>query len=497
MACTLASRILGLVKARALTSAFGAGAVADVINVAYFFPNSLRKLFAEGAADAAIIPGFSRLDDKESRSKLLSLITSFQIALFALIISLTYLFKYQLFDLMSNFTGESLTLGSNLLPLFMVFLAILSIATVFWSLLKCDRKFLLASLAPLFCSVATIFFLVFLTPLYGPYTMAYGCIVGAILQLIYCVVLILRSHYFVAPNFNFSSPLFRKTLHAWIVIILSSVITIISQQYSQYLASGLATGSATAYANAIIFFSAPYGIIFNGIVAVAFTELSDAHAHQDAVRFKNQLSYALTGLISWLVPCAIVMGFLRTEIIATVLQTGKFTFQYTLLTATVLLQLMIGLVIVALKSCLYRTMLSRGEAQKTLPLTIGEAVVDILLSTILVKTYHNVASLPLAGNISAAIFLVFYTILLRKDIDVSSLLSFSGKIVRVNIPVTLLLLVYKRCNLLWYQSGSSLRNFCLLCGGGALLGLVVLVSYQVAGIPLLTFLKKTKKNTNS
>ena len=493
MACTLASRILGLVKARALTSAFGAGAVADVINVAYFFPNSLRKLFAEGAADAAIIPGFSRLDDKESRSKLLSIITSFQIALFAIIISLTFIFRYQLFDLMSNFTGESLTLGSNLLPLFMIFLAILSIATVFWSLLKCDRKFLLASLAPLFCSVAIIFFLLYFTPVLGPFSMAYGCIVGAILQLIYCVILVIRSHYFFTPNFHFSSPIFQKTLHAWLVIILSSVITIISQQYSQYLASGLEIGSATAYANAIIFFSAPYGIIFNGIVAVAFTELSDAHAHQDTVRFKNQLSYALTGLISWLVPCAIVMGFLRTEIIATVLQTGKFTFQYTLLTATVLFQLMIGLVIVALKACLYRTMLSRGEAHKTLPLTIGEAIVDIILSTILVHTYHNVASLPLAGNISAGIFLIIYAIILKKDIDFTALISYMGKIVRVNIPVTLLLLFYKSFHLSWYHSGSSLRNLGILCFAGCILGLIVLASYQIAGIPLLTFLKKTKK----
>ena len=58
---TLASRVLGLVRDILMAAVLGAGPVADAFFVAFKLPNFFRRLFAEGAFNAAFVPVFSGL----------------------------------------------------------------------------------------------------------------------------------------------------------------------------------------------------------------------------------------------------------------------------------------------------------------------------------------------------------------------------------------------------------------------------------------------------
>ncbi len=96
MLCTIASRLLGIVKARVLSSVFGAsGGVADVINFTFNIPNNFRKLFAEGAVNSALIPAFSSLlglGKKRSSLHLFSLLCTYQAILLIPLVLLSYFF---------------------------------------------------------------------------------------------------------------------------------------------------------------------------------------------------------------------------------------------------------------------------------------------------------------------------------------------------------------------------------------------------------------------
>lgn len=59
-ACTLASRVLGLLRDRAMAEAFGAGPILDAFTVAFQVPNLARQLLGEGALTAAFLPAFVR-----------------------------------------------------------------------------------------------------------------------------------------------------------------------------------------------------------------------------------------------------------------------------------------------------------------------------------------------------------------------------------------------------------------------------------------------------
>ena len=59
-ACTLASRVLGLLRDTAMAALFGAGPILDAFTVAFQVPNLARQLLGEGALTAAFLPAFLR-----------------------------------------------------------------------------------------------------------------------------------------------------------------------------------------------------------------------------------------------------------------------------------------------------------------------------------------------------------------------------------------------------------------------------------------------------
>ena len=59
-AATLATRVLGFVRNAVVSAFFGQGWKADVLNVVFNLPMTLRKLVAEGALSTAFIPVLSK-----------------------------------------------------------------------------------------------------------------------------------------------------------------------------------------------------------------------------------------------------------------------------------------------------------------------------------------------------------------------------------------------------------------------------------------------------
>ena len=64
---TMASRILGFARDILIAAMLGAGPVADAFFVAFKLPNFFRRLFAEGAFNAAFVPQFAGLLESEGK----------------------------------------------------------------------------------------------------------------------------------------------------------------------------------------------------------------------------------------------------------------------------------------------------------------------------------------------------------------------------------------------------------------------------------------------
>ena len=64
---TMISRVLGFVRDMLIAALIGTGPVADAFVVAFRFPNLFRRLFGEGAFNAAFVPLFARRLEEEGR----------------------------------------------------------------------------------------------------------------------------------------------------------------------------------------------------------------------------------------------------------------------------------------------------------------------------------------------------------------------------------------------------------------------------------------------
>lgn len=487
---TLISRLLGIIKARVITTAFGATMVADVINVAYYLPNNLRKIFAEGAMNTAFIPGLSACEQKQGKEKLLSLMLMFQLILFSILVVIFIFFGKPLFSFISDFNEEGTALGGTLLPYFIGFLAFISLSNALLSILQIEEKFTSYGLAPLFFSVTVISLVYFFSDKIGAYSMAWGTLIGSALQCLFSYVCVVKIKYKVRLSLCFKDARFKKIIKAWILIILSSIATLLSQQYSAYLASTMHTGSATAYASSMIFFSTPYGIIFTGIAIVAFPQLSTFYTISDDKSYSKVLHFAIEGMIYLFVPATISLMFLNKEAVAVVLQNGKFTFEDTLLTASVLFYLLIGLLIVGLNGLFARALIAREKTRLSVRITSMQALIDIVCSYTLVSNGLGVISLPIANNISAIIALTINFILLRKYINFKLFLASLLKAGVAALPMIIFLIIYKLNFSTWYSTGSTLHNFLYFIVLGLICIVLTFSMYFFMKVPILSFIKK-------
>lgn len=64
---TMASRVLGFVRDAMMAAVLGAGPAAEAFVVAFRLPNLFRRLFAEGALNAALVPIYARRMEREGR----------------------------------------------------------------------------------------------------------------------------------------------------------------------------------------------------------------------------------------------------------------------------------------------------------------------------------------------------------------------------------------------------------------------------------------------
>ncbi|MBM3524079.1 MAG: murein biosynthesis integral membrane protein MurJ, partial [Alphaproteobacteria bacterium] len=88
---TMASRVLGFVR-DVLTAAYlGAGPIADAFFVAFKFPNFFRRLFAEGAFNAAFVPLFAGMVAKDGRIAARHFAEDAMAVLIAVLLALTIL----------------------------------------------------------------------------------------------------------------------------------------------------------------------------------------------------------------------------------------------------------------------------------------------------------------------------------------------------------------------------------------------------------------------
>lgn len=498
MVCTLISRVLGIVRARVIGSIFGAGGIADVINFTFNIPNNFRKIFAEGAINASIIPYFSRLiesDDTKTTKRLFALLCTYQTVILLPLVLVSYFYGEPLLSFFSDFDAPKLALGARLLPFFMVYLLTISIGSVFNGLLHCHKSFFHSHAAPLLFSLSVIIGVQLLHPYFGAMSMAYSALVGGLLQGTYSYLAVRRYGYRLKIAFKTKGTPFKPLMKSWAQMVISSIILVIAQMVAFWFASSLTVGSVTAFSNSLIFWQAPYGIFFNAVVAVSFPAMSRAFGmgcHDELQKVSRE---ALINLLTFLLPSTIILFALSNESVSSVLQTGNYTLADANLTAHILRYYLVGMIFAAWFNLLQRVGYSAERHRTMTRVTALMSIFDIALMWLFIRLGLGIRSLPLASIFSFALCFVILAYILRDIYPLYKDKELYRGVLRVtlaNIPLLALSVLYKLMGLRWHETGSTLSNLALTAILGSVGVVVTLVLYAMTDIPFLRLLKGKK-----
>ena len=188
---TLFSRILGFVRDIFIAKYLGSTVIADAFFVAFRIPNFFRRVLAEGAYSAALIPVFSGvvIDSKDDHEAADFVENTMSLLLFVTIL-LTIIFffgmPYIIQILAPGFSSnqEAFDLAVHFGKIIFPYLIFISLVAHFTSIMNVHGRFAAGSLAPSILNISFILSLFILTPQLpsAGHALSYGVLIGGLFQ---------------------------------------------------------------------------------------------------------------------------------------------------------------------------------------------------------------------------------------------------------------------------------------------------------------------------
>ena len=444
---TFLSRVLGFIRDILIARYLGSTVMADAFFVAFRIPNFFRRVLAEGAYSAALIPVFSGVvlnpkDDHEA-SDFVENTTS--MLLFATVV-LTILFffgmPYIIQVLAPGFTDnkEAYELAVHFGKIIFPYLIFISLAAHFASINNVHERFAAGAFAPAILNISFILSLFILTPLLpsAGHALSYGVLIGGVLQFLYLYRSVLK---FYRPRLRIPvlNEKLKKFFRLFLPGIVGSGVIQLNIVIGTIIASFLPVGAISHIYYADRLNQLPLAIFGIALGIVLLPSLSKAikSSNQETIHNIQNRSIEFSLLIS--LPSAIGLFILAEPIIYILFERGAFLQEDTFYTARVLGYFALGLpayiIIKVLVSCFF----AREDTKTPLYISIVSVISNIVLSLLLIESMREMG-IALATAVSAWVnaLLLYVMLSLRNNIKFDSLLvSNSIKILISSIVLVL------------------------------------------------------------
>jgi putative peptidoglycan lipid II flippase len=162
---TVLSRISGFVRDILIASIMGAGPVADAFYVAFRLPNFCRRLFAEGAFNAAFVPTFTRVLNQQGKAQAHiyaeQILTILTLSLLVLVIGVEIAIPWLMFMIAPGFkaTPERLELVIYFTRITFPYILCVSLVALLTAILNCFSRFTAGAAIPILLNIVMIIFI--------------------------------------------------------------------------------------------------------------------------------------------------------------------------------------------------------------------------------------------------------------------------------------------------------------------------------------------------
>lgn len=407
---SLASRVVGLLRERVLTTTFGAGDTFDAFVAAFRLPDLVFNLVVVGALSAAFIPLFTEKlvaeTDSDSHDDAFKFALSILNSVVLIVIVLCALYAWFAPSLVPfitpGFTGDKLALTVVLSRIMAIQPILLAISFITSGVLNSFKRFVAYALAPILYNVGIIIGVVYLVPMIGVTGLGWGVVLGALLHLVVQVPSVIRLGFRWRPTIRWS-PGDRQKLQR---MILPRVFGLSSQQVNLFvvtiIGSTLAAGSITVFHLANNVQSLPIGIFGVAFAQAAFPTLAEQIARRQKALFKETLTRTFRYILFFIIPVSIFFFLLRAQLIRVLFGAGAFDWEDTILTFETFGVLLLSLFAQATIPLLVRAFYVQQNTLIPVIISIISMVVNVGLAVVLAPTL-GLQGLALAFSLSAII----------------------------------------------------------------------------------------------
>lgn len=382
---TLLSRILGFVRDKLIANYLGGGALADVWVAAFRLPNIFRRVFGEGAFNAAFVPMYSRRIEEDGDEvadafarRTLSLMATILVTCFVL----AFIFMEPLVRITNLGYEEDGRLGpaidaSRITVVYLIFICLVAGLS---GVLNTRRVFGAPAFAYVVLNLVFLAALVFVVPRTGEplEVLCWSVVVSGVLQLAVVLIAAFRRGVNLRPRL----PKIDGDMKRLGILMAPGLVSAGIQQIN--LLVGGTVASLEVGGQASIYFAdriqqLPLGIIGMAGSVVLLTEISRNLRGGDDAGAKRCLNEGLEMALLLCLPATVAMLVIPREIMYGIFEGGNFSTESALEAGWVLMAFAPGVPAYVLAKVLQPGYFAREDTRTPMRFSVATAVANMIL----------------------------------------------------------------------------------------------------------------------
>lgn len=351
---TLMSRVLGFTREMLMAAAVGTGPVADAFYAAFQFPNTFRRLFAEGAFNAAFVPLFAKEIEANGVDGAKRFSEEVFGVLFTVLLTLTIVMQLSMpllvrYAIAPGFADdpEKLSVTISLATIMFPYLICMSLGAMMAGMLNSLRRYFAAAIAPVFLNIILIGVLAYAwhQGMDGPavgYALAWGVLAAGLVQL--AIVWVAVRH--AGVSIGFRRPRLTPNVKRLLWLALPAAITGGITQINQLIGTAIASAGEGAVASLNLadrVYQLPLGVVGIAVAIVLLPELARALKAGNMGEASNLQNRSVEFTLFLTLPAAAALLTMSEPIVRVLYERGAFTAEDTRLVAEILAIFGLGL----------------------------------------------------------------------------------------------------------------------------------------------------------
>lgn len=475
---TVMTSFAGLVKNIVVGWLFGTGGEYDAFVIAFMLPTLLSGVIVS-AIQVAVIPVFLEKKAQEGESNAFRVFNSFSTYALGLFLMITLLLETgatHIVPLLSpGFDADRLSLATDLSRLMAPLLLLnggIGLAIV---LLNAYRHFAVTSLSPGLAAVVTVGYIALMRQ-QGIYSLAFGLLVGALLQLGALLTAVLVLRFPVMPSLSWNSGT-SKIARLSIPLLIGTSFSSINPAVDQIFASTLHKGSVSALNYALQFHSLIIQVTVIALSTAIFPFLSAQVIERQTAELQETFSRGARMVAFILAPLTALILVLGQPTIQFFFERGAFDHQATIVVARTWSAYSLGLISAGFAFLLARLYNALKDSKTLTLVALQDVAWNIGLDFLLMQIWRE-AGIALSTSLVYTINTIILIAVIQKRTRLLewNLLLKTSRSIGLGICMAFAMTVLMSAASIWAKDSSALSAAILIAIAGAGLAIFALLA---------------------